>query len=150
MVKVKLPKKPPKIPKIPKIPKKPKAKPKASRPKTPPGRTKPGPKTANPANAPVTQSFAKTTKTKAFKNMSGAEKTASIKQYWGNKAAAQRKARKRTKGISQPYRGKAFKAAHLYGMGDKEGAFKIYRAMMREGRRKKPPLKPKPKPKKGK
>ena len=125
---------------------KPKIKPK------PKPKIKPGRKTANPANAPVTQSFAKTTKTKAFKNMSGAEKTASIKQYWGNKAAVQRKAKKRTKGISQPNRGKAFKAAHLYGMGDKEGAFKIYRAMMREGRRKKPPLKPKPKtkPKKGK
>ena len=109
MVKVKLPKKPPKIPKIPKIPKKPKSKPKASRPKTPPGKTKPGPKTANPANAPVTQSFAKTTKTKAFKNMSGAEKTAAVKQYWGNKAAVQRKVKKRTKGISQQIEAKLSK-----------------------------------------
>ena len=138
MVKVKLPKKPPKIPKIPKIPKKPKAKPKASRPKTPPGRMKPGRKTANPANAPITQAISKGTKYRAYKEMSSADKTA-----WHKSMG--RKNRRRTRGLSQPNKGRSFKAANLYLQGDKKEAFKIWRSIMKEGRRKKPPLKPKPK-----
>ena len=127
-----------KIPKIPKIPKKPPKPPKI--PKKP---IKPGRKTANPANAPITQAISKGTKYRAYKEMSSAEKTA-----WHKSMG--RKNRRRTRGLSQPNKGRSFKAANLYLQGDKKEAFKIWRSIMREGRKVKPKPKPKPKPKKGK
>ena len=97
--------------KTPKV--KPKIKSKAVPPKKGPaskgvkkrGKIKPGPKTANPANAPITQDFAKISKGAKFKDMDSADKTKFVGKFFGKGRRSSGRS-----GKSKPEIGLAYKA----------------------------------------
>jgi len=68
------------------------------------GRIKPGPKTANPANAPITQDFAKISKGAKFKDMESADKTKFVENFFGKGRRSSRRL-----GKSRPEIGLSFK-----------------------------------------